>query len=447
MRGYLKYWSPRNDVININTTTVINNGCGGGYHGGGFWNGFGMGIGAGLGNMLGGFCNWNSGFGGFSGGWGNFGGGLNTGWGNWGGWNSGNNSNCNHTCNCNHNSNNNDDNDVEEFDGDTALIKTYEKQVDNLIANKQSADEAVVKFLYNAIEEYYKSPYDPTKQADNIADYKNLMDRLKMTFPYIGSDGNNGANGNSNTNGIDGADGTNGANGNGNTNGIDGADGTNGANGNGNTNGSDGADGTNGANGNGNTNGSDGADGTNGANGNDGSYEGITGLTNEEVTKLKEMNIKVITIQIKGTTTKVLSLPSALTIDNLKALAKIANKHGLKVAVGHNKGQGITDPYIAGTIDPEKITEKEGKISYEIDCTGVGKFEGTYKVFQKEEDGEKSWYIDLIKYTGTTPVWHHEQLYKFNEKRGMLERDGDPVTSSRDRGEPYTQFEQEEEKK
>ena len=414
MRGYLKYWSPRNDVININTTTVINNGCGGGYHGGGFWNGFGMGIGASLGNMLGGFCNWNSGFGGFGGGWGNFGGGLNTGWGNWGGWNSGNNSNCtNHTCNCNHNSNNNNDNDVEEFDGDTALINTYSDRVDELVKEGNKANMEIVRYLYESIEKLYTKPYDKVEKKQNKEDYKDLMDKLKGAFPDIDSDGNNGVNGNSNTNGIDGADGTNGANGNGNTNGSDGADGTNGTHGN---------------------------DGTNGTTT---TYQGITGLTDDEILKLENMKIKVITIKIKEKETEVLSLPSDLTFDNLKALAKIAKAHDLKVAVGHNPDSD--DKYIAGTIDPEKITNTDEKIYYEIDCTDVGKFEGTYKVFQKEEDGEKSWYIDLIKYTGSATVWHHEQLYKFNKESGMLERTGAPVTSSWKRENPYTQFKKEEE--
>ena len=156
-------------------------------------------------------------------------------------------------------------------------------------------------------------------------------------------------------------------------------------------------------------------------------YDGITGLTNDDKKTLNELGVRVIKIQGKNGEINALSLPKAMSLDNLNKLKAIADKHNIPVAVANNKTATL-DKWIAGKIDDIKL--ENNKLSYTVNCDNYGELEYKYTVTQKDANSN-DYKIDLhsdsndeAKRDGYS---NRAQDYEFKEE--LLRRNGSTVMS------------------
>ena len=149
----------------------------------------------------------------------------------------------------------------------------------------------------------------------------------------------------------------------------------------------------------------------------------ITGLTGTDIPELENIGVKPIQIDGKNGTVWALSLPTNLTVDSLTKLKEIADARNIPVAVANNTAAAL-DKWIAGKLD--KIEEKDGKLTYTVDCKYVGKLEYKHTVVQSE--GNK--YIidrhsDSEQKAKNDGYTHSEQEFEFSD--GLLRRNGESV--------------------
>ena len=155
-------------------------------------------------------------------------------------------------------------------------------------------------------------------------------------------------------------------------------------------------------------------------------------LSAAEIDILRKLKVTVKTLdpeKLYEKTPKGLSLPgnvADLTAENLKKIIKIANDHNLPVAVAHNPQAG-KDRWVAGTIDPNKIKEENGKLSYEVNCNvnsiQCGLFGFNYSVTQKGSEFEVTCTNagDGFKVTPRTFTYQNGELFR-NEKGEIVKK-------------------------
>ena len=148
------------------------------------------------------------------------------------------------------------------------------------------------------------------------------------------------------------------------------------------------------------------------------------GLNETEISELFGLGIKIIDLPYDDPNNKGLSLPSTINKTNLEKLKTIIGNKNIPVAMAHNR-QASIDSWIAGKIGT--ISEGQGgKVSFEIDCANIGKFEYKYKA--TNTDGNK-YNVDCI--TPTLNSGHRKSSangveYTFGPS-GYLKRDAEPL--------------------
>lgn len=148
------------------------------------------------------------------------------------------------------------------------------------------------------------------------------------------------------------------------------------------------------------------------------------GLTEPQIRDLFGLGIKIIDLPYGAPNNKGLSLPSTINKANLEKLKTIIGDKNIPVAMAHNP-QASIDRWIAGKIG--NISEgQDGKVSFEIDCTSIGRFGYKYKA--TNTDGNK-YNVDCI--TTTLRSGHRKSSangveYTFGTS-GYLERNAEPL--------------------
>ena len=108
--------------------------------------------------------------------------------------------------------------------------------------------------------------------------------------------------------------------------------------------------------------------------------------TPREILFINEYNVKVIDIEGKNGTQKAISLPSTIDKTTLNKLIEISETTGMPIACANNPSADV-DKWIAGSINKKSINEENGKLSWDINCSDVGKYGYSYYVTQG--DGNK----------------------------------------------------------
>lgn len=112
------------------------------------------------------------------------------------------------------------------------------------------------------------------------------------------------------------------------------------------------------------------------------------GLKPEDLQTIKDVGAEIV--QIAGGK-NALTLPATLSLDSLAKLKAISDKRNIAVAVANNPKAEV-DNWIAGKLD--NIEEKDGKLSYTVDCDNVGAYGYKYQVKQLADN---KWSIDVHK--------------------------------------------------
>lgn len=108
--------------------------------------------------------------------------------------------------------------------------------------------------------------------------------------------------------------------------------------------------------------------------------------TPRDILFIDKYNVKVIDIEGKNGTQKAISLPSTVDKTTLNKLIEISKTTSMPIACANNPSAD-EDKWIAGFIDKETIKEENGKLSWDINCSDVGKYGYSYSVTQG--DGNK----------------------------------------------------------
>ena len=380
----------------FNTTYNID--CNG--HGGGFWGGFGYGLGNAFGGLFSGlFGGGGMGFGGFGmGGFGlpmfnNFGfGGFGIpSWG--GGWFGGGSrvgDDDDGSVKRKKESDNDGDKvedkkDIECNDPDRQKIAEYGEDVTALLGDKDNLTPAKLKELYNKIKaDKDLSKNEPHHTTTDQKEYQHLLDDLQRAadakgWGDIDSDdfGKENVDTNHNTDPV-------------NNNG--------------------------GADNNGNVNDSN--------NNNDLTADQIRGLTQEDISKLTPEQaaeyLKKLGIEDGGV------IKDANNISVLLLLEKA----GIDVKIAQNTHESVTDQWIQGKISGVQ-QDKDGKISYSVDCTAHGSQKNKYKFEQKEKDSPK--YKVTVTEFGQGAKYAKNDVtsveYEYDSASGHLKRYGYKFTT------------------
>lgn len=156
---------------------------------------------------------------------------------------------------------------------------------------------------------------------------------------------------------------------------------------------------------------------------NDGNWSKVTLPSGVTIEDLKSKGIKVVPLELKGGLTYCLSLPSPMTVEAMKLLAKA----GLPVAMGYNSNSACKDHWIAGKITLANDFS-ETNFKWDINCSGYGKYGNTYSVERPDKDKADDFKISVkSKTTGKKLKGGAE--YKLSTYNGAptLTRDGKPV--------------------
>ena len=157
-------------------------------------------------------------------------------------------------------------------------------------------------------------------------------------------------------------------------------------------------------------------------------WNNIGALSDDDKEALIGLGVKPV--QIEGANGKVwaLSLPTKLTVENLKALKAISDAKNVPVAVAHNP-DAREDKWIAGKID--NIKSEDGKLLYTVDCENVGKFGYKYDVKQTEKN-KNEYRISLLEGV-KLKEGHVANPQTYTYSGGLLSRTGAPVISTNGR--------------
>ncbi len=413
-----------NNYGSINNT-VFNIDCDG--HGG-FWGGFGFG----LGNAFGGFFNnWFGGgmnFGGFGMGgffpsFGNFSmGGFPSLSGLWGGGNNNNSrvsdSNNNGKCTCSEHS------DSVCNDPDRTKLANYTREITNLRA-KEDLTPDELKNLYNRILADRKlSESDPNHKSTDLPEYDAMLQGLKndgiargwgdITTDEFGKK----PNGSEDDGNVDGADDTDGAGD------VDGADDADDAGNAGNVNGGGAADVVDNGDPAGNVSEDEITVG--------GKKTKIDDMTPDQIKGISDSDIKNLTPEQAGKLLKKLGIEDGGVVkdaNNITVLL-LLEKAGIDVKFAENTHESVTDNWIQGKITNVK-KDKDGKISYSVDCTKHGTQKNIYNFVQKEENSNT--YKVTIKEMGEGVNYADQNVkeveYTYDSSKGYLTRNGYKFTT------------------
>ena len=98
---------------------------------------------------------------------------------------------------------------------------------------------------------------------------------------------------------------------------------------------------------------------------------------------ISKYKVEIIKIEGKNGVQEAISLPSTVDKTTLNKLIEISETAGMPIACANNPSAD-EDKWIAGTIDKNSIKEENGKLSWSIDCSEVGKYGYSYSVTQGE---------------------------------------------------------------
>ncbi len=414
-------------IFSYNTTYNINTGCNSG-----FWGGFAHGLGAGIGGFLGGiFGNFMGGFGfgggfgmggfGFGGfpsfGFGNiFGGGTGSNWdfGNvfGGGYNAGGANSSNNSSN----STNSTSSRLTCKDKDDKLIKDYDKEIKD---TKKPLTEERAKTLYKEISALAEKPKDKTHEEQNKIAYAGLLKQLEDLAENKSWNLNPSSDDGTASKDKEGAPAAAGTGDGTSTTQVVSQDGVA-------AQGAGSGDVVNA----GATNGTGDAveapeeiadsDGAEDVSPDAGAGDaGASKLSNEEKQALTTMGC--IINNDKGTIT----LPTNLTVDNLKKLAALSQKAGFAVKVAHNPDSD--DEFIAGKIEiPENCTDDN--LTFTVDCSTYSSSTHKFTYTVAKNNNNNKYTVSYKSGNAETDLYTKPNTdYKLNKQ--MLETRGEPVIS------------------
>ena len=147
----------------------------------------------------------------------------------------------------------------------------------------------------------------------------------------------------------------------------------------------------------------------------------VEGLTNADKIDLNAMGVRVVDLPSTDCP-KGLGLPSTMTTVNLQKLQAISDRTGIPVAVANNE-QATEDKWIAGKISD--IENVSNKISFKIDCGGVGEYGYKYQATQKEAN-----VYNIKCITPNIARKTSEDGKDYDLTSGTLKKDGEALVSN-----------------